>query len=49
MGIEKIALTIMGMMGGRTPEQGAWMYVHAAAVVDEKSHGAFLMNWETYQ
>ena len=37
----------MGKLGGRTPDEGAYMYLHGAAVADgRETHGSFLMNWE---
>ncbi|KAB5517512.1 hypothetical protein GE09DRAFT_978940 [Coniochaeta sp. 2T2.1] len=31
---------------GRSPEEGAWTYVDAAAVKDGESHGCFVVDWK---
>ena len=40
---------VMSKVGGRTPDEGAYMYLYAAAVADgRETHGSFLMDWEIF-
>ena len=48
-GPQRLMFWAMSKVGGRTTEEGAYMYLWAATEADAKeTHGSFLMDWEIF-
>ncbi|KAI0550661.1 hypothetical protein F4679DRAFT_594570 [Xylaria curta] len=46
--LAKIAISIFGLIAGRTPKVGASCYVDAVVNKGKESHGCFLMSWKVH-
>lgn len=44
----RLAMGALHAIMGRTPEQGAWVYVDAAVTKGKETHGSFITNWDIY-